>query len=60
MHMKDTRMPKAMFFGELSKGKHDRGAPCRRYKDQLKQQLAQAGVDHKDWQTLTSDRVEWR
>ena len=53
-------MSKAVFLGELSKGKRDRGAPRRRYKDQLKRQPAHAGVDHKDWQTLASDRVEWR
>ena len=58
--MGDTRMPKAVFFGELSKGKRDRGAPRRRYKDQLKKQLAQAGIDHRDWQKLASDRGEWR
>ena len=55
--MNDTRMPKAEFFSELGKGLRDRGAPRGRYKDQLKRQLVQAGVDHKDWQTLASDRV---
>ena len=34
--MDDTRMPKAVIYGELSKGKHDRGAPRQHYKDQLK------------------------
>ena len=58
--MNDTRMPKAEFFSEVGKGLRDRGAPRGRYKDQLKRQLVQAGVDHKDWQTLASDRVEWR
>ena len=46
--MNDTRMPKAEFFSELGKGLRDRGAPRGRYKDQLKRQLVQAGVDHKD------------
>ena len=58
--MNDTRMSKAEFFSELGKGLRDRGAPRGRFKDQLKRQLVQAGVDHKDWQTLASDRVEWR
>ena len=40
--MNDTRMPKSVFFNQLSKGKRDRGAPRKRYKDQLKRQLAQA------------------
>ena len=40
--MEDVRMPKAVFFSELQEGKRDRGAPRKRYKDQLKRQLAQA------------------
>ena len=34
--MEDSRMPKAVFFGELKTGKRNRGAPKKRYKDQLK------------------------
>ena len=42
------------------KGKSDRGAPRKRYKDQLKRQLAQAGIIHQSWQQETSDRDSWR
>ena len=49
-------MPKAVFFGELQEGKRDRGSPRKRYKDQLKRQLAQAGISHQSWQQETSDR----
>ena len=45
-----VRMPKAVFFSELQEGKRDRGAPRKRYKDQLKRQLAQAGINHQSWQ----------
>ena len=38
--MKDVRMPKAVFFSELQEGKRGRGSPRKRYKDQLKRQLA--------------------
>ena len=34
--MEDVRMPKAVFFSELQEGMHDRGAPRKHYKDQLK------------------------
>ena len=34
--MEDVRMLKAVFVSELQKGKRDRGAPRKRYKDQLK------------------------
>ena len=48
--MEDARMPKAVFFSELQEGKHDRGAPIKRYKDQLKRQLAQVVISHHSWQ----------
>ena len=58
--MEDVRMPKAVFFSELQEGKRDRGAPRKRYKDQLKRQLAQAGISHQSWQLEASDRDSWR
>ena len=33
--MESERLPKALFFGELSKGKRKKGAPRKRFKDQL-------------------------
>ena len=39
--MEDVRMLKAVIFSE---GKRDRGAPRKRYKDQL--MLVQAGISH--------------
>ena len=37
--MEDVRIPNAVFFIELQEGKRDRGAPKKRYKDQLKDNL---------------------
>ena len=48
--MEDVCMPKAVFFSKLREGKRDRGAPRKRYKDQLKRQLAQAGISLQSWQ----------
>ena len=45
----DVRMPKAVFFSELQEGKHNHGAPRKRYKDYLKRQLAQVGISHQSW-----------
>ena len=42
--MEDSRMPKAVLFGELKAGKRNRGAPKKRYKDQLKKQLSLADI----------------
>ena len=54
--MEDVRVPKAVFFSELQEGKRGRGAPRKRYKDQLKRQLSQAGISHQSWQQEASDR----
>ena len=54
--MDDARMPKAVFFSELQEGKRHRGAPRKRYKDQLKRQLAQARIRQQE----SSDRDSWR
>ena len=45
-----VRMPEAVFFSELQEGRRDRCAPRKRYKDQLKRKLAQAGISHQSWQ----------
>ena len=58
--MEDVRMPKAIFFSELQEGKRDDGAPRKRYKDQLKRQLAQAGISHQSRQQEASDGDSWR
>ena len=50
IRMEDVRMPKAVFVSEFQEGKCDCGAPRKRYKDQLKRQLAQAGISHQTWQ----------
>ena len=44
--MEDARMHKAVIFSELQEGKRNRGNPRKRYKDQLKRLLAQAGISH--------------
>eukprot|EP00058_Branchiostoma_floridae_P013920 XP_002599408.1 hypothetical protein BRAFLDRAFT_102686 [Branchiostoma floridae] len=58
--MEDTRMPKAVFYGELCLGKRARGAPRKRYKDQLKQQLRVAGIPEADWENRAASRANWR
>ena len=58
--MEDVRMPKTVFLSELLEGKRNCGAPRKRYKDQLKRQLAQAGISHQSWQQEASDQDSWR
>ena len=58
--MEDVSKPKAVFFNELQEGKRHRGAPRKPCEDQLKRQLAQAGISHRSWQQEASDRDSWR
>ena len=58
--MDDTRIPKAMLFGELSAGKRNQGGPKKRYKDQLKSELEMADVCLDSWQQEAQNRDSWR
>ena len=53
--MPDIRIPKAFFYGELSEGKRDSRAPRKRWKDQLKGQLSQAGINSENWEQLAEN-----
>ena len=57
--MEDVHVPKAVFFSELQEGKRDRGAPREWRKDQVKKQLAQAGISRQSWQQEASDGDSW-
>ena len=48
--MEDIHMPKAIFFSQLQDRECNYGTPRKQYKDQLKRQLAQAGISHLSWQ----------
>ena len=55
--MEDTRLPKAVFYGEPCQGKRDRGAPRKRFKDQLRRQFRIAEIPEKDWESRARERV---
>lgn len=42
--MPDSRLPKAVFYGELSEGKRKKGGQKLRFKDVLKQNMKNANV----------------
>ena len=58
--MEDSRMPKAVFFGELREGKRKCGAPKKQYKDQLKKQLSLTEIPLHSWQQEANSRENWR
>ena len=59
--LEDHHLPKIVMFGELSSGHCDRGAPKKRFKDNLKKSLMDMGnMDHRHWSNLAADPVAWR
>jgi len=59
-HMPDHRIPKQVFFGFL-KQPHPQGGPKRRWKDVIRKDLKDLGVDEDKWynEAVTS-REGWR
>ena len=60
MHMNDSRLPKAEFLGELTKGKHLHDGPWLRYKDVVKRHLKTTHIAINTWETLAQGGEQWR
>ena len=60
IRMNDSRLPKAVFYGELAKGKRLRGEQRLRYKDVVKRHLKATHITVDHWETLAQDRQQWR
>ena len=60
VRMGDERIPKAILFGELSKGKRSTGGQRKQYKDVLKATLKSYGINPTTWETEAHDRKHWR
>ena len=60
IRMEDSRLPKQLFYCELSEGKRGIGRPKLRYKDKLKENLKNADVDTENWEELALNRASWR
>ena len=58
--MDETRIPKQIFFGELSSGVRNRGGQKKRYKDTLKQTLKLTNIDVESWHEMAEERPVWR
>ena len=58
--MEDYRLPKQLFFAELSQGKRHMGGQKKRYKDTLKASLKTFSVPTDRWQNAALNRVAWR
>ena len=60
IRMNDSKLPKAVFYGELAKGKRLHGGQRVRYKDVGKRHLKAIHITVDNWETLTQDRQQWR
>ena len=58
--MSSVRLPKAVFYGELSSGKRLRGGHCLRYKDVLKKHLKATYIPVNTWKSTAQDRQQCR
>ena len=60
VRMDDARLPKKIFYSQLSQGKRKVGAPMKRFKDILKQNLKSCDINPNTWETKAKRRDEWR
>ena len=58
--MEDYRLPKRLFYGELSAGKRSVGGQYKRYKDTLKVTMKNFQIDPDNWEQAALDRPTWR
>ena len=57
--MENSRLPKAVFYGELKEGSRKAGAPRLRTKDAFKRHLKNIN-EIENWRENAEDRVTWR
>ena len=60
IRMDDNRIPKQIFFGQLSSGKRPQCGPLRCYKHTVKVNMKRCGLQPKTLTTAVLDRAQWR
>ncbi|CAH2238576.1 jg17162 [Pararge aegeria aegeria] len=58
--MNDTRLPKAVFYSELSNGKRKSGGQYLRFKDVLKRNLTSCNIPWSNWKRIATQMSKWR
>ena len=58
--MQDIRLPKQLFYCDLTVGRRERGRTKLNFKDTLKQSLQKSGIGTYNWETMTANKLEWR
>ena len=60
IRMPSYRIPKQVFYGELSVGKRPRHKPKLRFKDCVKSSLSACNFDLGNWESFATNEPEWR
>ena len=60
VRMTDSRLPKQLFYSELSDGSRKVGKPRKRFKDSLKENLKLCDINYRTWETDAMERSVWR
>ena len=60
VRMAEDRLPKQLFYSELTGGCRGRGRPKLRYKDTLKKSLQKCNISTTQWETMAKTRSKWR
>ena len=60
VRMHDTRITKHIFYGEMKCGKRPQHKPRKRFKDSIKTNLKQLGINISEWEVSAADRAKWR
>nr|VZI36609.1 unnamed protein product [Spirometra erinaceieuropaei] len=60
VRMDDERLPKRLFYGDVSTGSRRQGGQIRRYKDTLKSSMKRLQINPTNWEELARDRPTWR
>ncbi|XP_068675589.1 uncharacterized protein [Montipora foliosa] len=58
--MPDCRLPKQIYYSQLSHGTRSVGAPKKGHKDLLKHSLLKCGINVNEWEQLAADRQVWK
>ena len=60
IRMRDERLPKKVFYGELQAGKRSQSGQKKRYKDTLKASLKDFDIPIGSWEQSARERSKWR
>ena len=60
VRMGDNRLPKHIFHGEFSEGKHLQHKLRKRFKDNIKDNLQHMQINAESWESLANEHDEWK